>query len=105
HQFSIVATQRIGKRFWLNFDFVGTSSYLFPFYNFNPVTFAEKYYFYRFKGSCRADLTAGYTFPIDKDKYNLRLFGTVENLLDYEYFENGFQTVGRNARIGLSFGF
>jgi outer membrane cobalamin receptor len=36
---------------------------------------------------------------------NLRLYGTVENLFDYDYFENGFRTPGRNSRIGLSFGF
>ena len=95
HQFTAVLTQRI-KRFWTTLDFVGTSSYL------APLSFR---YVYRFQGNRRADLTAGYTFPIRGDRASLRLFGTLENLLDYEYFENGFRTVGRNARIGLSFGF
>jgi hypothetical protein len=33
------------------------------------------------------------------------LYGTVENLFGDEYYENGFRTVGRNARAGLAFGF
>lgn len=105
HQFSMVATQRIGERFWLNFDFVGTSPYLFPFYNFNFVTFEEKYYIYRFKGSRRGDLTAGYTFEFKKEKMTLRIYGTVENVFDHEYYENGFRTAGATGRVGLSFGF
>jgi vitamin B12 transporter len=100
HQFTLVATQRI-KRFWVNFDLLATSKYLAPIYSnakFNT-------YVFRFGGNSRADLTAGYTFPLNKDKFSLRIFGTVENLFDYEYFENGFRTVPRNGRIGLSFGF
>jgi hypothetical protein len=80
-----------------------TSSYLAPVFsntNFNQYT-------YRFEGNRRADLTAGYTFSFRKDgnNYDIRTFGTIENLFDNEYFENGFRTVGVNARIGVSFGF
>ena len=92
--------QRI-KDFWVNFDFVGTSSYLAPIFS-NSVF---RTYVYRFDGNRRADLTAGYTFKMRKETLNLRVFGTIENLFDYEYYENGFRTVGRNARIGLAFGF
>ena len=60
---------------------------------------------YRFHGNRKADLTAGYTFPMNRDRMNLRLYGTVENLFDYEYFENGFRTPGRNGRIGITFAF
>jgi hypothetical protein len=42
---------------------------------------------------------------LNNDKYGLRLFGTVENLFDHEYFENGFRTVGRNGRVGLALSF
>lgn len=100
HQFTFVATQRI-RRFWISFDLLATSSYLAPV--FSSSTFTQ--YTYRFRGNRRADLTAGYTFPIRNEKYNLRLFGTIENLFDYDYFENGFRTVPRNARVGLSFSF
>jgi outer membrane receptor protein involved in Fe transport len=102
HQFTLVATQRF-DRFWVNLDLLATSSYLAPIFDTNNFTFQT--YVYRFKGNRKADLTAGYTFPLNHDKMNVRLYGTVENLLDYEYFENGFRTPGRNGRIGLSFGF
>ncbi len=100
HQFTLVVTQRI-KDFWVNMDFVATSNYLAPI--FSNSTFDT--YIYRFKGNRKADLTAGYTFKMNNEKLNLRLFGTVENLFDYEYYENGFRTFGRTGRIGLSFGF
>ena len=100
HQFTLVATQRF-QRFWVNFDFLATSSYLAPI--FSSSTFTS--YVYRFSGNRRADITAGYTFRLKNDDRLLRLFGTVENLFDHEYFENGFRTAGLNARIGLSFAF
>ncbi|HEY0459497.1 MAG TPA: TonB-dependent receptor [Pyrinomonadaceae bacterium] len=102
HQFTLVATQRIGRA-WVNFDFLGTSSYLAPIFDTNNFTFQT--YVYRFKGNRKADLTAGYTFAFNNEKQSLRLFGTIENLFDYDYYENGFRTPGRNGRIGLSFGF
>ncbi len=100
HQFTLTATQRI-KDFWVNIDFLASSNYLAPVFS-NSVF---RTYIYRFEGNRRADLTAGYTFKMRQEKLNLRVFGTVENLFDYEYFENGFRTVGRNRRIGLAFGF
>jgi vitamin B12 transporter len=102
HQFTLVATQRF-KRAWVNFDFLATSSYLAPIFDTNNFTFQT--YVYRFKGSRKADLTAGYTIPFRGEKLSLRVYGTIENVFDYDYFENGFRTFGRNARLGLSFGF
>ena len=102
HQLTLVATQRF-KRFWVNLDLLATSSYLAPIFDTNNFTFQT--YVYRFRGNRKADLTAGYTFPLNRDRMNLRLYGTVENLLNYEYFENGFRTPGRNGRIGLTLGF
>jgi iron complex outermembrane receptor protein len=102
HQFTLVATQRF-KRAWVNFDFLATSDYLAPIFDSNNFTFQT--YVYRFKGNRKADLTAGYTIPFRGEKLNLRLFGTIENLFDYDYFENGFRTFGRTGRLGLSFGF
>jgi vitamin B12 transporter len=100
HQFNLVATQRI-KRFWVNFDFLAASSYLAPI--FSNTTFNS--YVFRFKGNRSGDLTAGYTFGWKQDRLKLRLFGTIENVFDDRYFENGFRTPGRNGRAGLSFGF
>ena len=101
HQFTLVATQRI-KRFWASLDLLETGSYLAPIFS---STFPFNAYVYRFEGNWRGDVTAGYTFPINKDKFNLRVFGTVENVFNNEYYENGFRTPKANARAGLSFGF
>lgn len=100
HQFTFVATQRF-KRAWVNFDFLATSDYPAPI--FSSTNFRT--YVYRFDGNRKADLTAGYTFGFKQEKMTLRVFGTIENLFDYEYYENGFRTFGRNGRVGLSFGF
>jgi len=99
-QFTLVATQRI-RRFWVNFDLLATNDYLAPV--FSGETFNS--YVYRFRGNRRADLTAGYTFPLGGDRFNLRVYGTIENIFDYDYFENGFRTPGRNARAGVAFSF
>ncbi len=100
HQFTMNFTQRF-DRFWVNMDVLVSSSYLAPI--FSGSTFST--YLYRFEGNRRADLTGGYTFRLGSDRYGLRLFGTIENLFDNEYFENGFRTAGRNARAGLNFSF
>ncbi len=100
HQFTLVATQRFA-RFWVNFDFLATSSYLAPI--FSSSTFAT--YIYRFSGNRRGDLTAGYTFDLKRTGMNLRVFGTVENVFNHEYYENGFRTAKANARIGVSYSF
>jgi len=100
HQFTLVATQKF-KRAWVNLDFLATSDYLAPVFSNS----AFQTYVYRFRGNRRADLTGGYTIPFRGDKVNLRLFGTIENLFDYDYYENGFRTTGRTARVGISYGF
>lgn len=100
NQFTLVATQRF-DRFWVNVDFVATSDYLTSI--FGTMTFDT--FIYRFAGARKADVTAGYTFPFSKEKFNLRLFATIENLGGYDYYENGFRTVGRTGRVGLSLGF
>ena len=100
HQFTLVATQRI-KRAWVNFDFVATSTYLAPI--FSNSTFNT--YIYRFRGNRKGDLTGGYTFGFEKKKMTLRVYVTIENVFGYQYFENGFQTFGRTARAGATFGF
>jgi vitamin B12 transporter len=100
HQFTLVATQRFARA-WINFDLLVTSSYLAPIFsgsNFDT-------YIYRFRGNRRGDLTAGYTFGFAKEKRTLRVYGTVENVFNQEYYENGFRTANANARIGATFGF
>lgn len=99
-QFTLVATQRF-KRFWVNFDFLATNSYLAPI--FSNTSFRT--YVYRFAGNRKGDLTGGYTFGFKQEKLTLRLYGTIENIFNQEYYENGFRTAKANARIGMAFGF
>jgi iron complex outermembrane receptor protein len=101
HQFTLVATQRI-QRFWVNFDLLVASSYLAPIFESN---FPFRAFVFQFQGNRRGDLTAGYTFGWKQEKLNLRIFGTIENIFDQKYFENGFRTPGQTGRVGLSFGF
>src|SRR6266850_993041 len=99
HQFSLVATQRVGRRVLITFDFAASSDYIAPI--FNPVTFASRGY--RFRGMAKADLGGSYTLPLGNETRSLRFFGYVDNLFDREYFESGFRTPGRTGRAGASF--
>ncbi|HEV2827599.1 MAG TPA: TonB-dependent receptor [Pyrinomonadaceae bacterium] len=94
HQFSAVATQRIGRRVFLNFDLTATSAYLAPVF---PNV-------YRFKNLIKADFGGSYELSLT-DRRRLRLFGYLDNLFNRENFESGFQTPGRTARAGASLSF
>ena len=100
HQFSLVATQRFGRRVLVNFDLSASSDYLAPI--FDPNTFGSRAY--RFRGLARADLGGSYTVPLNESR-SLRFFGYVDNLFGREYFESGFRTPGRSGRAGASFSF
>ncbi|HKG47480.1 MAG TPA: TonB-dependent receptor [Pyrinomonadaceae bacterium] len=101
HQFSIVATQHVGRRVLINFDFSASSNYIGAV--FDPGTFASRGY--RFKGLAKADLGASYSLPLGDERRQLRFFGYVDNLFEREYFESGFRTPGRTGRAGASFVF
>ncbi|MFL6375209.1 MAG: TonB-dependent receptor plug domain-containing protein, partial [Pyrinomonadaceae bacterium] len=100
HQFTVVATQRFAEHAWVNFDLLVTSSYLAPI--FSSSTFNS--YVYRFNGNRKGDLTGGYTFGLKNDK-SLRIYGTVENVFNQEYYENGFRTAKATVRVGTTFVF
>ncbi|MDQ3321697.1 MAG: TonB-dependent receptor [Acidobacteriota bacterium] len=101
HQFTLVATKRFGNRLSVNFDFVATSDYLAPI--FSNQTFRT--YVYRFGGNRKGDLTARYEFPLRSENLRLVVKGTIENVFDYDYYENGFRTFGRTARAGVGLNF
>ncbi len=101
HQFSLVATQRFGRRFLVNFDLSASSDYIGAV--FNPVTFASRAY--RFRGIAKADVGASYTLPLAGESRSLRFFGYVDNLFEREYFESGFRIPGRTGRAGAAFVF
>ncbi|MCA1578718.1 MAG: TonB-dependent receptor [Acidobacteria bacterium] len=98
HQFSIVATQTIGRRLLLNFDFSASSDYLGAV--FDTTSFISRGY--RFKGYAKVDVGASYSLPLSGERRQLRFFGYVDNVFNREYFESGFRTPGRTARAGAS---
>ena len=102
HQFSLVATQRVGQRFFINFDLVASSSYLVGSIFENDFPFANPVY--RFDGPAKADLGASYRLPLARD-YSVRIFGKIENLFGRDYFENGFRTPGRTGLAGAQLSF
>ncbi len=98
HLFTLVATQRIGRRFDLTFDLAAVSNYSpsFPSPSFNTL--------YLFDGFVKADLVAGYTLPID-ERRSVRIYGKVENIFDRSYFESGFRAPGAAFIGGAAFRF
>ncbi|HEY0078275.1 MAG TPA: TonB-dependent receptor [Pyrinomonadaceae bacterium] len=101
HQFTLVATQRIGRRFLLNFDLFAASDYLVGSI-FDNQTFGNPVY--RFDGPVKADLAASYTLPLARSR-SIRFFGKLENLFDRANYENGFRTPGRTALAGAAYSF
>ena len=100
HQFSLLATQRIGHRFFINFDLTTSSNYLAPI--FDPNSFASLPY--RFSGIGKADLGASYRLPFSDFKA-LRIYGKVDNLFNQQYYESGFRTPGAVGIGGIQFEF
>jgi vitamin B12 transporter len=98
HQFSLVATQRVGPRILLNFDLVTSSDYLAAI--LDRATFTSRAY--RFRGLAKADAGISYSLPVNELR-SLRFFAYVDNLFDREYFESGFRTPGRTGRAGAMF--
>lgn len=100
HQFTLVATKRMGERTVVNFDLAASSDYLAPI--FDNRSFRSRAY--RFDGLRKGDLTVSYTIPLAESK-RLRLFGKLENLFDHEYYENGFRAPGLAGRAGAALSF
>ncbi|MFZ0063282.1 MAG: hypothetical protein WAL47_14720, partial [Pyrinomonadaceae bacterium] len=99
HQFSLVVSQRFGRRVLVNFDLAASSDYLAPILD---ASFASRAY--RFRGHVKADLGVSYTLPL-RESRSLRFFGYVDNLFDRDNFESGFRTPGRTGRAGASLSF
>jgi iron complex outermembrane receptor protein len=98
HLFTLVATQRLGRRIDVTFDLSAVSDY-------SPSSPAPSFdTLYIFDGYVKADLVAAYTLPID-DRLNLRFYGKVENVFDRAYTESGFRAPGVYFIGGAAFRF
>ncbi|MCI0626413.1 MAG: TonB-dependent receptor [Acidobacteria bacterium] len=100
HQFSVVATQRIGERVFVNFDLIVSSSYLALVFDSN--TFASRAF--EFDGLAKADLGISYRLPLAENR-SVRFFSKAENLFDRKYYESGYRTPGATAVGGIQFEF
>ena len=99
HQFSITATQHVGRRLFFNFDYTASSNYLVLLFDQN---FAG--HPFRFAGMKKADIGASYRLPV-RERASVRFFAKIENAFDQQYYESGFRTPGIYATGGLQFGF
>jgi iron complex outermembrane receptor protein len=100
HQFSFLATHRIGRHLFVNFDLTTSSDYLAPI--FNPADFSSRAY--RFDGLAKADLGASYRLPLSDFKA-LRFYGKVDNFLNRQDYESAFRTPGAVGIGGVQFEF
>ncbi len=94
NQVSIVASQQWGKHADLGMDFVAGSNFLYPLFGFA----------YRFNGPRQLGLDAGYSLAFN-EKTGVRFYVRVSNVLDQNYYEDGFRTPERWAVGGLRFSF
>ena len=98
HQFSTLVTHILGP-LQLSLELETAGDHYVTL--FDPVSFGSRAY--RFAGVTKGDVAGSYRIPIRRAR--LRLFGTVENVLDRRYFVQGFRTAGRIARGGLAVAF
>ena len=100
HQWSLLATQWLGRNLFVNLDWVTSSSTLAPIYD--PSIFSSRVF--RFDSITKVDLGASYRLPLSEFR-SLRFFGRVDNLLDRQYYENGFLNPGATGTAGVEYSF
>jgi hypothetical protein len=94
HQFSLVATKRLGRRVDLVGDLWIASRH--------AAIFSSRAFL--FAGPRKLDLVANYTIPV-RDKAHWRFYGKVSNILASEYLEGGYRVPGRWGIAGIEFQF
>jgi len=102
HQFSAALTWRAGKRMLFTFDTLDAGNYLAPMFPDFVTAFTTRAY--RFDGLRRVNAGASYRLPLGEFRA-VRFFVRGENLVNQEYFENGFRTPGRTVNGGIQFEF
>jgi iron complex outermembrane receptor protein len=98
HMATFVATARWTERIDTTFDvFYGSEAYGSFFAAGQPRA-------YRYPGFTKAGLVAGYR-ALNHERLPLRVYVSIDNLLDQTYYEIGWRNLGRTAVAGLSMGF
>ncbi len=94
NMFTATASQRIGRKFDIAFDFLAASPYVYPLFT---ATGSRPF---QFDGPVRGDLVVNYNHPIS-DRQTLRFYTRVENVFNRTYFEDGFRTPKAWAVAGI----
>ncbi len=94
HQFSVAATQRIGRRIDVVADLWIA--------NRTPAIFSNRAFL--FDGPRKLDLVANYTIPAG-ERSHIRIYGKVSNILGIDYLEAGYRVPGCWGIAGMSFEF
>jgi iron complex outermembrane receptor protein len=102
NQFSALATWLVGKRTMLTFDTLDAGNYLAPVYPDFVTAFTTRVY--QFAGLRRVNAGVSYRLPLGEFRA-VRFFVRAQNLLNQDYFENGFRTPGRIANGGIQYEF
>ena len=98
HMATFVATARWTERIDTTFDvFYGSEAYGSFFAAGQPRA-------YRYPGFTKAGLVAGYR-ALNHERLPLRVYVSIDNLLDQTYYEIGWRNLGRTAVAGVSVGF
>ncbi|MFN8007861.1 MAG: TonB-dependent receptor [Terriglobia bacterium] len=100
NMFSLVLTQHVGQRFYVNLNYVASSNYLAPLLDYS--TFTNRAY--QFGGYQLAELGSSYQFPIG-DTQQLRFYFKIGNLFNQDYYEAGYRTPGLTGLVGVQFSF
>ena len=98
NQVGLIATQRIGSRFFVSFDLTAASSYAGEV--FGDVSTAALL----FPGIKKADLGASYRLPLGEFRA-VRFFAKAGNLFNQNYFESGYAMPGITGIGGMQFEF
>jgi vitamin B12 transporter len=94
NMFTATASQRIGHKIDIAFDFLAASPYVYPLFT---GTGSRPF---QFDGPVRGDLVVNYNQPIS-DRQTLRFYTRVENVFNRTYFEDGFRTPKAWAVAGI----
>ena len=98
NMFTLLASQWIGRRVNFTFDLFAADNYLTRFSTMaGPRAF-------QMNGPVKADLVGRYVVPMGENR-SLEFFGKIENLLNEDYYEEGYRSPKLWATGGLRFSF
>ncbi|HYE87243.1 MAG TPA: TonB-dependent receptor, partial [Vicinamibacterales bacterium] len=99
HQFSLSVDQRVTGALQVSLQLVASGDHFLTL--FDPVAFGSRAY--RFDGAVVADAAVTYTIRVRRAGITLAF--VADNVLNREYFLQGFQTPGRTGRLRATVGF